>query len=174
MKIYVFLTVVFFLLVLSPLSSFAESSYVLPYPSVMPGNSAYKARVVIDEVKKLWYFGSFGQFTYNLKQSDKYLVEAKTLFEYKQYLLGINALQKSNQYFEKAPSYLQYALKENKNVSDKQLLLKEAAQKHMEVLQFMETITPSIFTWQPEKSASTILQLHETINKSIQIREKAL
>lgn len=174
MKIYVLSIVIFLLLTFFPHGVFAESNYVLPYPSVMPGNIFYKARIVIDEVKKLWYFGNFGKFSYNLKQSDKYLVEAKTLFEYKQYLLGFNALQKSNKYFEKVPLYLRYAHEEKKNVLEKQLLLKEAALKHIEVLQFIKTITPSIIIWKPEKSASTNLKLHEIVNKSVQIRKKAL
>ena len=68
-------------LILATSFSFAESDYVLPYPSSMPGSKFYQIRLIWDEVKKYWYFGSFGQFEYNLKQSDKYLVEAKTLFE---------------------------------------------------------------------------------------------
>ena len=69
---------------------FAESQYVLPYPSAMPGSFLYKLNLVQEEILRYWYFGDFGQFKYNLGLSDKYLVEAKTLFEYKQYLLAIS------------------------------------------------------------------------------------
>src|ERR1700749_87312 len=79
----------------------ADSPYVLPYPSFMPGTIFYKIDRVIEIFEKYWYFGDFGQFTYNLKESDKYLVQAKTLFEYQQYLLAMVALQQSDAYFQK-------------------------------------------------------------------------
>ena len=60
--------------------AFAESPYVLPYPSAMPGSIFYKLNLIQDELLRFWYFGDFGQFKYNLAQSDKYLVEAINLF----------------------------------------------------------------------------------------------
>ncbi len=81
-------SILFFLLSLFlPLSSFAQSDYVLPYPSSMPGSIYYKLHLAWESVIEYWNFGDFGQFIYNLKQFNKYVVEAKTLFEYIQYLL---------------------------------------------------------------------------------------
>ena len=76
-----------FFIILIPSSVYAQSSYVLPYPSQMPGGLYYKIHLIYENVSKYWYFGDFGRFDYNLKQSDKYLVETKTLFEYKQILV---------------------------------------------------------------------------------------
>lgn len=127
-----------------------------------------------EKILKYWYFGNFGQFGYSLKESDKYLVEAKTLFEYNQYLLGFKALQESNNYFLDAPLYLKNAVVEHKDISQKENLFKEASLKHVEVLSLMLNQTPEIFVWNPEKSKPTILNLKDLINESINIRDKIL
>lgn len=153
---------------------FANSSYVLPYPSTMPGSSFYKIHVVFEKLLKYWYFGSFGQFEYNLKESDKYLVEAKTLFEYNQYLLGYKALQESDRYFQQVKPYLIAAQKEGKLIAEKQKLLQEATQKHIEVLEKIKNNVPKTFYWQPEKSNATQLDLWKVINRSEELRKKEL
>lgn len=152
--------------------AFAQSDYVLPYPSFMPGSTFYKFHLVLEEIQKYWYFGNFGQFMYNLKQSDKYLVEAKILFEYDQYLLGEQALVKSNNYFIKATPFLTKAKNEGKDVSEKKQFLDRAAQKHKEVLRHLLTIVPETFIWQPERSSLVRLNLSEVTKRSIKIREQ--
>lgn len=154
--------------------SFAASSYVLPYPGAMPGSSLYKPHLLLEKLLQYWYFGNLGQFTYNLKESDKYLVEAKTLFEYNQYLLGYKALLKSDDYFIKTLPDLNNAKLEGKNIEQNRLLLSSAANKHMEVLQKLENEVPKTFNWQPEKSFSSILNLESSLEQSIKIREKFL
>ena len=121
-----------------------------------------------------WYFGDFGQFTYNLKESDKYLVEAKTLFEYNQYLLGYNALQKSDTYFAQVLPDLLKAKSDGKNILENRTILRSAAAKHIEVLEKMEQDTPNEFTWSPEKSASSSLQIHQLIDTAIHERKSDL
>ncbi|MBI2613537.1 MAG: hypothetical protein HYW62_02100 [Candidatus Levybacteria bacterium] len=153
---------------------YAKSDYVLPYPSNMPGGLSYKLHLLYENISKYWYFGDFGQFDYNLKMADKYLVEAKTLFDYKQYLLGFNALQKTDSYSTNILPHLIKAEKNSKDVAQKKMLLKEAMQKHIEVLEEMKNRFPATFIWEPEKSAPTILNLEEAFNKSIQLREKIL
>jgi hypothetical protein len=153
---------------------FADSSYVLPYPSVMPGGFSYKLHLVQEELLKYWYFGSLGQFEYNRKLADKYLVEAKTLFEYKQYLLADNALKKSDKYFQKASQALVVASREKKNVSEKQQLFKQEALKHMEVLAKIKSDIPAIFNWSPEKTSATQLTLHQDIEQSANQRSACL
>lgn len=162
----------FFILSLNPVS--ARSNYVLPYPSYMPGSIFYKIHLVFEGAMKCWYFGNFGQFEYNLKQSDKYLVEAKTLFEYKQYLLAYQALQKSDRYFNNIQQYLIKAQEEGKNIVQKQNKFKEASSKHMEVLNAIKQQIPEKFIWQPEKAFSTTLHLSKIIENSIEIRNKNL
>jgi hypothetical protein len=151
---------------------FAQSDYVLPYPSSMPGSVFYKIHLVYENISKYWYFGNFGQFDYNLKMSDKYLVEARALLEYKQYLLGYNALKKSDQYFTAALPNLLKAKNNGKDVSQKRIILNEASLKHVETLLKIESDVPVTFTWSPEKSASTILDFKKTIEISIRIRKE--
>jgi len=149
----------------------AQSKYVLPYPSSMPGNFAYKLHVIFEHVSKYWYFGDFGQSDYNLKLSDKYLVEAKTLFEYRQYLLGQKALKISDEYFARIASFLEKVSSKKKDVSNKRAVLKEASLKHIEILEIIDRETPDIFNWQPEKATSTSLYLKKDIENAINIRK---
>lgn len=168
--LFLFLTFIAF----PAFTSYAESDYVLPYPSFMPGSKFYQLQLFKDAVLKYWYFGNFAQFTYNLKQSDKYLVEAKTLFEYKQYLLGHSALEKSDVYFSETKPYLLRARKEGKNISKNMSFIKDAALKHIEVLKKLELQVPKTFVWRPEKSLPSTLDLKESIRRSILIRSKSL
>lgn len=167
--IYVFLIIA----LITPVS-YAESSYVLPYPSFMPGSPFYKLNLIKEEILKYWYFGNFGQFTYNLKQSDKYLVEAKTLFEYKQYLLGYQALKNSDNYFRQTLPYLLKAQAGGKEIIQKETILKEATLKHIEVLDLIKQQVPRQFVWRPEKSLPTTLNLHSEIEKSIKVKKQTL
>lgn len=163
---------VFFFLTFFKTSVYAQSNYVLPYPSSMPGSLSYKIHVLYESVSKYWYFGAFGQFDYNLKMADKYLVEAKTLFEYKQYLLGYNSLQKSDFYFKNILPNITKAENQHKNAAQKRLILKDASLKHIDVLKNMQENVPITFIWQPEKSLPTTLRLREAIANAILLREK--
>lgn len=173
MKVFRIFSIIFLFLFL-PQISFAQSSYVLPYPSSMPGSFAYKLHLVFENVSRYWYFGDFGQFDYNLKMADKYLVQAKTLFEYKQYLLGYKALQKSDLHFAKIIPSLGKASHKKKDISGKKTILSKAAQKHIEVLEKTELETPDVFNWQPEKALPTNIYLKKDIEKSIDIRRSNL
>lgn len=153
---------------------FAESNYVLPYPSAMPGSVSYKFHKILEFVSRYWYFGNFGQFTYNLKESDKYLVEAKTLFEYKQYLLGTKSLKESDSYFINTAPFLTKAKAEHKDISQEELVLREDSLKQIEVLMKLEQDIPESFTWSPEKSKPTDLPLKKSIDESIRIRKRYL
>lgn len=171
---FIYLFVLVFLFVFFSKPVIAESNYVLPYPSSMPGSLTYKIRLAYDAISRYWYFGDFGQFSYSLKMADKYLVEAKTLFEYKQYLLAYNALRKSDIYFVNVLPSLIKASKENKDIIQKRNILQDASRKHIEVLEKIEMQTPGIFIWQPEKKSSRILYLKKTLADSIRLRKKSL
>ena len=144
--------------------------YVLPYPSAMPGNYLYKLKLIWEKVQEFWSFGNFAKFSYNLKESDKYLVEAKTLFEYNQYLLATKALKKSDEYFSKIPVFLEAARKEGKNTENKKTLLGLAAQKHKAVLGKLLGELPPEFNWQPEKEKPTLIPIRDLLENSIRIR----
>lgn len=153
---------------------YAESSYVLPYPSSMPGSLNYKLHVIFEKVSKYWYFGDFGQFDYNLKLADKYLVEAKTLFEYKQYLLGYKALKRSDFYFTKIPSVINKVREDHKNIDNRKSVFEEASRKHIEILEKIDIETPDSFVWHPEKSLPTTLQIKEYVLNSILLKKNNL
>lgn len=168
--IWIFLFIFLFTVFLRPQKTFSSSSYVLPYPSYMPGNIFYKVHLFIEGAMKYWYFGNLSQFTYNLKQADKYLVEAKTLFEYNQYLLGVNALLKSDFYFKNVNIYLNKAQAEKKDIQTYTLLLQEASQKHQEVLTTLKNNVPISIVWRPEKQPASELKLEELLNSALIIR----
>ncbi len=155
-------------------TSFAQSSYVLPYPSFMPGNKLYVLHSAWRSIAKYWYFGNFGQFIYNLEQSDKYLVEAKTLFEYRQYLLGEKALKKSDEYFILASDYLKKANIEGKDITQKRNLFKQAEQKHEEILYELKEKIPKDFLWHPEKEIPFTINLRNDVEKSLQTRKSCI
>lgn len=165
---------IFLFFLFFPNRIYAASSYVLPYPSFMPGSLSYKIHLVYEAISKYWYFGDFGQFDYNLKMADKYLVETKTLFEYKQYLLGYKSLQKSDLYFANILPIIAKAESRNKNVIQEKLILKGASKKHVEILEKIDMETPDTFIWQPEKALPTALYLKKAILNSVLVREKNL
>lgn len=169
-----FLVLFFILLPLITLDYSFASGYVLPYPASMPGNPFYKISLIKDEILKYWYFGSFSQFKYSLKLSDKYLVESKTLFEYGQYLLAIKALHKSDNYFQQTKNFLSKAKTEGKNIEQNRKIQKNAAQKHIEVLEKLSQELPIDFEWKPEKDKPITLHIRKEINSSILVRDKFL
>lgn len=154
------------------LTTVVKAEYVLPYPSVMPGNKMYGVLKIIDTIKGYWSWGNVAQTTYHLSQSDKNLVEAKTLFEYKQYLLAVEALKKSDAEFREVPTYIQHAFGEGKDISHYVERYVMAARKHEEVLQHTILIVPADFHWTPEKDDATFLALHDILQQSKAIRNE--
>lgn len=151
-----------------------HAAYVLPYPSYMPGNKIYKISRIIDRVKLVWSFGSIAQSKAHMSLSDKYLVEAKTLFEYKQYLLGVDALLRSNKEFEQLPLFIHRGSSERKDMSAIIIMLREEGEVHTQILSGMADIAPKEFLWNPEKSAATKLSLHELIDGAKKTRKSVI
>src|SRR5258706_14601839 len=127
-----------------------RAEYVLPYPSYMPGNKLYKVSKIIEIFEKWWYWGSISQTKYYMQLADKYLVEAKTLFEYKQYLLALEALHKSDMYINKVPFFIHKAQGEQKDISELELSYKAELAVQREALQKLVSELPVEFTWTPE------------------------
>ena len=136
----------------------------------MPGNKLYRITRIMDTLKGYWYFGNIAQIKYHLGLSDKYLVEAKTLMEYKQFLLGTDALRRSDKEFGELPAYVAGAKKEHIDVTQFQQLIAAAADKHVELLTGLLQNVPNQFTWTPEKSTPTELPLGGMIKTSVGIR----
>lgn len=148
-----------------------QAEYVLPYPSYMPGNKLYKVSRIIDSLKNYWYWGTIAQIKYHIGLSDKYLVEAKTLFEYKQYLLATNALKRSDKELANLVTLLDKGDQEGKVMDNQQQIILEAMQVHMVTLENMKSQLPSEFLWTPEKATATDLSIGVMLDTSIQIRK---
>ena len=148
----------------------AAPAYVLPYPGLMPGHKLYPAKQVFDRIYRLWVFGNFAGYKYELGLTDKKLVEAKILFEYQQYPLALKALERSNDYFQGAAAYLDRARAEGKNISQKQVRLQAAAERHKEVLLGLKEYLPEEFLWQPEKKEPVKLPISQSLGEAIKIR----
>ncbi len=147
------------------------SEYVLPYPGIMPGHKLYRLEQAIDYLNQYWSFGNFSHHQYELKLADKKLIEAKTLFEYKQYLLAVKALSESNKHFLEASLYLRKAGDEGKDITVKMANLTAAAEKHVQILQELGEKQPEEFLWQPEEGTATHLFLRAAIMEAIKGRE---
>jgi len=151
-----------------------HAEYVLPYPSYMPGNKMYRVSRILDTVKKFWYWGTIAQIKYHLGLSDKYLVEAKTLFEYKQYLLATDALKRSDAALADIPSLINKGSGEGKDMSQFAKTVVEAMQVHVEKLTAMAGQLPGEFLWTPEKKDATNLSIEQMLNTSTSIRQKII
>jgi hypothetical protein len=151
-----------------------HADYVLPYPSYMPGNKMYRVTRLIDKVKQYWYWGNISQIKYHLGLSDKYLVEAKTLMEYNQYLLATDALVRSDKEFQQLPTYVQGAKNEHVDIARYKQLIVEAGKKHTEILSTLALLVPAKFRWTPEKAKATDLKLQDMLTTSVGIRSKVV
>ncbi|KKQ34478.1 MAG: hypothetical protein US50_C0047G0005 [Candidatus Nomurabacteria bacterium GW2011_GWB1_37_5] len=166
----VYLLLSFFVLSLLPPSS-VYADYVLPYPGYMPGNKLYKVSRLFDKFGSYWHWGAIASFKYYLALSDKYLVEAKTLFEYKQYLLAVDALQRSNEHFQRLPQLLTRVTEEEKDARKLTARTTEAAVAHIQVLEKLKNELPAEFTWSPEKQNATTLKLEQLLDEAMSLRK---
>lgn len=148
-----------------------QADYVLPYPSFMPGSSLYKISSVLDKMKRSWYFGNIAQLKYRMAMSDKKLVEAKTLFEYKQYPLAISALDKSTE----AAKYLLHLLGKAQATGIDTKLQRETICDEMTVhgkeLEILKKNLPPSFLWQEEKKAAVDLPIQTTLEDAMRVRK---
>lgn len=168
MRKFVFLSISLFLLIIP--QAHAASSYVLPYPGIMPGSKLFIVSEIGDELKGMLSFGDFSRFKYNLSQSDKYLVQSKTLFEYGQYPKAVDALRKSNMYFKMLNSNLLSAQNNSKDIGEKTAIFNNASLKHMEVLQKLDKDLPGTYVWQDEKADPYTINLDGEIKNGIDSR----
>lgn len=167
-KLFILLFIILYSL-FTPRIIFAE--YVLPYPSYMPGNKLYRLTRIVDQLKKYWYWGNIASVKYHIGLSDKYLVEAKTLFEYKQYLLAADALTRSDGQLTDIPTLLQQGEKEKEDMSQLRQIICDAMQGHMVVLSTLKTQLPEEFIWKPEKTAETSIHIEQLLDSSLELRQ---
>lgn len=166
-KLFSLLLITYCLLLIAPA---VHADYVLPYPSYMPGNKMYRISRVVDRAKGYWYWGNIAQFKYHLALSDKYLVEAKTLMEYNQYLLGADALRRSDKEFGEVTQYVKGAKQAGIDIIRLKNTVQEAATVHDGVLSKLLAFVPNEFTWTPEKEQPTRIPLRELLTHSKDVR----
>lgn len=163
--------IIFLLFLVVPSTAYAE--YVLPYPSVLPGNRLYAIKSFFEKLQSYWYFGDIGQTKYELKTADKYLVEAKTLFEYKQYKLAVSALQQSNDHFAKTVLSVRDVQGENKDSGEQKEVVKDAAHKHLEIIESLSKTLPETIIWSDEKKEPIDLSLSQLFKQAEIVRKYA-
>lgn len=149
-----------------------RAEYVLPYPSFMPGNKLYKISKIVDYLKRFWYWGSIASIKYNLGLSDKYLVEAKILFEYKQYALALNSLKQSDYYVQQLPWFISKSKNEMKDTALLQTTVVNAMLTHTAVIATLKNELPTDFLWQPEKQERSLLPIGLSLDQALQIRKR--
>ncbi len=148
------------------------SDYALPYPSYMPGHKLYNVSYFLDFLKQYWHWGTLASITYRMSLADKNLVEAKTLFEYKQYLLAINALQRSNSNIGFLIPLIVKARGEGKDIRQMVMQITSEMDRHVAILDSVARSVPDTFLWQPEKLPATKLDLSKDIIEAIAIRDQ--
>ena len=168
MKKLLFLFLFFTLYYVHP--QIVRADYVLPYPSYMPGNKLYTVSKIFERVESWWYWGAIGQTKYHMMLADKYLVEAKTLFEYKQYVLAIKALQSSNEHISEVPKYITLSERQGKNMTQFTSLFEEEEVVHRTVLGKLQAELPKTFLWTPEKESATTLDIGGLLSRAITLR----
>lgn len=148
-----------------------RAEYVLPYPGPMPGSSLYTFTQIKDRVEKYWHWGNIAKVKYYMTMSDKRIVEAKTLFEYKQYLLGLKALKESDEYILPIKNHLDAAKNEGKEVAYLLDLFRSERSSHIDILMDLMETLPDNFTWTPENDSAQELLLHFQLQQSIDVRQ---
>lgn len=162
---------IFFVIILYLMLPLAvQAEYVLPYPSFMPGNTLYKISTLLDKLKAHWSFGNIAQLKYRMSMADKKLVEAKTLFEYKQYALAMNALYESTAQAASVPRLLESAKAQGIDMKELNKTVCEQINVHQEVLQKLRTSLPAVFAWQEEKKDAVNLPIREAFDSAVKTR----
>ncbi len=164
----------FFCFIFFFLSSPVYADYVLPYPSYMPGNKLYQISRVLDVFSRWWYWGNIASVKYYLKLADKYIVEAKTLFEYRQYQLGVEALKRSDAQIPQIVNYLALAKQENKDIKKLHATIVDGMNAHISMLEKLSKELPESFVWTPEKQAPTFINFSQLFQNAKMERMKLL
>lgn len=168
MKTYIFSLFIILYSLFTPRIILAE--YVLPYPSYMPGSKLYSVSKKVEWLKSRWYWGAIGQTKYHMMLADKYLVEAKTLFEYKQYVLAINALHVSNEHINQVPKFITMGKSRGVDMAQFESLFAQEREAHRAVLEKLKTELPKTFIWTPEKKPATTLDIDALLSEALFLR----
>ena len=165
----VLLTVCYVFLFVSP----AHASYVMPYPSYMPGHVLYTPRTIVDRIGEWWNFGEIGRAKYHNRLSDRYMVEAKTLFEYGQYKLAVSALKKSDLNFAQSLLYIREVEQRHKDNGELKAHLKEASKKHDEIIISLLSLLPKKAIWEEEYEEPETIEIAFLLRQSQIMRSYA-
>ncbi len=143
------------------------AEYVLPYPSAMPGNKLYRVSRLMDTFKRYWHFGTLGQIKYRMQLADKYLVEAKTLFEYKQYSLANDALIRSRAEAAPLAELVGNLVGQGKDPSQVRTLVCGQSAVHTAILTSMRATLPQTFLWEDENKEAKVIPIRKSIEDAL-------
>lgn len=169
MRVLLIVSTIFYLFFLTPR---VYADYLLPYPGPMPGHKLYRLSRIIDRLKYKWYWGNLGRIKYHTLLSDKYLVEAKTLFEYKQYPLALDALLRSDEQAKQLPQYVEKLKNSIERLNLVTNTVKAMSSQHMIILSKLQAELPKEYLWTPEKQKESRLELYQLLQTSLNIREQ--
>lgn len=148
-----------------------QAEYVLPYPSFMPGSTLYKISTLLDSLKRSWYFGNIAQLKYRMALADKKLVEAKTLFEYKQYALAMKSLDLSTEHAKYLSPLLDKAKRAGIDTKLQRETICEEMTVHGKELETLKKNLPASFLWQEEKRIAVDLPIQTTLEDATHTRK---
>lgn len=141
-----FLLAIIFLFTFFPTGAFGQTAteaatptpkveYQLPYPGLLPGNPFYVLKTIRDRIISFLIADSLKKAEFDLLQADKRLSTAIALVKDKKEALAESTISKGENYFEEGIVQLVEARKQGINTDNLTRRYKEAAEKHIEVLQ---------------------------------------
>jgi len=124
----------------------------------------------IDKVRGIWSFGNIAQLKYRMSLADKYLVEAKILFEYKQYVFAVDALKKSSTEIGMITPFVQNAQQKGIDMRQFRKLICEQMVVHQSVISALSVGLPESYIWQEEKKNAVDLPINILLNEATAVR----
>lgn len=123
----------------SSISSTVE--YQLPYPGILPDNSLYFLKAFRDKVVEFLISDPLKKAEFNLLEADKRLNAGLYVFEKGKPDLAESTISKGENYFGEAITEAKNAKAQGMDVSDISRKLFTAADKHEEILNYLESKT---------------------------------
>lgn len=113
-----------------------KSVYSLPYPGLLPDNPLYFVKALRDKIIEILTSDPIKKADFYLLQADKRVNEGQMLFDKgkTKYSMGITAMSKGENYFEKGILQLQFAKKQNLPIDSLIQKYHVSSQKHEEVV----------------------------------------
>jgi hypothetical protein len=169
-----YLVVIYGLLLLLTGSVAFAADYNLPVKPILPGHPLYRISRNLDRVRSWFLWGDIAKATYRLTLADKYLAEAKTLFELKQFPFAVDALERSNLEFERIPGFLENDVRDGRDIGAMRDKVKASSRAHVTILDALEPMVPEVYVWTEDDGEPIQLEIREQILLSVGIRKSTV